>query len=207
MSDLLLKDKLHESKQGDEVRNIAQARTSTILPRLNGIRKGALIRFLYGSNLITDQNDLGPIIKLDNTDLSGAELNYTNLSDANLYGADLSGANLKEASLKNAHLINAILSGINLSLTDLSGANLSGAILKETDLSGPIGLRKTDLRGTTMNNETVLTGIKLQGVEYNTKVIQEKDGQGNPITIKPTRWPQGFDPKAKGAICIDCKTS
>ena len=75
--------------------------------------------------------------------LSGASLNYANLSDADLRGTNLSGANLSGASLNYANLSGADLSDTILSDADLSGANLSGAdlssaILTRTNLSGAI---------------------------------------------------------------------
>lgn len=61
MSDLLLNNKLHESQPGDGVRNVARARTLTILPQLDGARKGEIVRFLLDARLIDRKN---PIIDL-----------------------------------------------------------------------------------------------------------------------------------------------
>jgi hypothetical protein len=52
MSSLLLDNKLKESQPGDAVRDIARARTLTVLSQLNGTRKGELVRFLKEANLI-----------------------------------------------------------------------------------------------------------------------------------------------------------
>jgi hypothetical protein len=54
MGQLLLdKDSpLRQSGEGDEVRTLARARTLTVLPRLDGNRKGTVVRFLYESGLI-----------------------------------------------------------------------------------------------------------------------------------------------------------
>ena len=43
---------LRQSKDGDEVRTLARARTLTVLPRLDRDRKGSIIQFLYESGLI-----------------------------------------------------------------------------------------------------------------------------------------------------------
>ena len=59
-------------------------------------------------------------------------------------------------------------------------------------------LREADLR------EADLNGAKLQEATYNTKAVQEKDVDGRPVTLEPTQWPQGFDPKSAGAIYDDC---
>ncbi len=153
MSDLLLNSKLRESRSGDGVRNIARARTLTILPQLNGRRKGELLCFLHETNLINVEN---AIVALNGADLNGVDLNGANLSEANLSGAnlrqahlrranlwgvDLSGANLNGADLNGAHLSEADLIGANLSEANLSEANLSyahlsGANLSEADLIG-----------------------------------------------------------------------
>jgi hypothetical protein len=51
---LLNKDMpLRQSKARDEVRTLAQARTLTILRRLDGERKGRVLQFLYEAGLIT----------------------------------------------------------------------------------------------------------------------------------------------------------
>lgn len=89
----------------------------------------------------------------------------------------LRGAYLKEANFKRAYLEEANFEGTYLDDADLRGADLRGAILQNA---------------------------KLSGAKYNIKAIQEKDSQGNSVTIEPTQWPQGFDPKAVGAICVDC---
>ena len=66
---------------------------------------------------------------LPNTNLSGADLSYTNLYDANLSGTDLSYANLYGSDLRNANL-----SGANLYGSDLRNANLSGTDLRSSEL-------------------------------------------------------------------------
>jgi hypothetical protein len=51
---LLNKDMpLRQSKARDEVRTLAQARTLTVLRRLDGERKGRVLQFLYEAGLIT----------------------------------------------------------------------------------------------------------------------------------------------------------
>ena len=122
MSDLLLVDNLRKSKSGDEVRQVARARTLTVLRSLDPARKGYLLQFLYEANLI-NKNEV--IVELSGADLSGADLKFANLS-----GADLSGADLKFANLSYADLTGAILHRAKLSF-----ANLYGTILKKADLS------------------------------------------------------------------------
>jgi uncharacterized protein YjbI with pentapeptide repeats len=131
--------------------------------------------------------------KLGEAYLQWANLTGAVLRDANLCKADLRWSNLSEAIL-GADLTRAKLTGANLCKADLRWSNLSGANLREANLSG------ADLRGVKMNNETDLRGTKLQGAKYNTKVIHEKNAQGEPVTMEPTQWPQGFDPD--GAVDV-----
>jgi len=49
ITNLLLDKKLRESEEGDEIRAVARAQTLTVLRRLNGTRKGAVVRFLHES--------------------------------------------------------------------------------------------------------------------------------------------------------------
>ena len=55
MSDLILKNSLLDSKSGDPVRAVARIDTLTVLHRLNGERKGQVVRFLYEARLIDSE--------------------------------------------------------------------------------------------------------------------------------------------------------
>lgn len=160
LSDLLLNDKLQQSKPGDEIRKIAQARTLTALRSVNPERKVSILLFLQESNLISGKNT---IISLSNADLSGIELSFVirenpvgtslslqsssfdlsnaDLRNADLHGSDLSfvnlsGANLDGANLRDVTLINAYIVGTQLSGAALTNANLQAAILANADLVG-----------------------------------------------------------------------
>jgi uncharacterized protein YjbI with pentapeptide repeats len=127
ISELLLKEKLRESKPGDEVQKIARVRTLTVLARLDKERKRSLLQFLYESGLI----DKGARI----IDLSGADLNEANLFAINLSEADLREVRLGGASLASADLTGAELSGADLTGAELSFANLTGAKLTVSGVS------------------------------------------------------------------------
>src|SRR5215216_6368382 len=106
VGNLLTEHKLGEvQNRNHPVRLLAQAQTQTVLRRVDGKRKGDLVRFLSGGQLIGGAN----IISLAGVDLSRADL-----KDANLSGVDLSEANLTEAGLGAANLTRANLSGANL---------------------------------------------------------------------------------------------
>jgi uncharacterized protein YjbI with pentapeptide repeats len=153
MSELLLHENLRESGEDDEVQKIARVRTLTVLPRLDGKRKGLVLQFLYESGLINKDNWI--------IDLKGADLSKANLGEADLYEAYLSGANLSEADLYDANLNGAILFDANLTeaclaqanlleakahRAHLSGANLYEAYLKDANLQHA-DLIEADLRG------------------------------------------------------------
>jgi uncharacterized protein YjbI with pentapeptide repeats len=167
ITELLLEKSLHSSEKGSPVRQIARARTLTVLAELDGRRKGIIIRFLYQSNLIKKDS---PIIDLsgadlDEVDLSGNDesenrdktfLSYLSLSDIQLAGVNLRKANLREAKLSGANLLmtdlrKADLRDSHLMLTDmrfatLTGAKLGNANLMKADLSGAKGVSKKQLR-------------------------------------------------------------
>jgi hypothetical protein len=144
MSELLLHENLRESKEEDEVRKIARVRTITVLPRLDGKRKGRVLQFLHESGLIEKGNSI--------VDLEGADLTKANLMNVNLTKADLSEANLCGAFMNRA----------NMNLTDLTssnlrGARLSGAILIRADLTG------ADIRMSFLDN-AILSQANLFGL-------------------------------------------
>jgi hypothetical protein len=133
MSDLLLHNKLRESGEKDEVRDIARIRILTVLRGLDAKRKGSIIQFLKEAGLINAEK---PIVVLSFADLSFADLSSADLRRANLHRANLSGANLSGAYLHGADLSSADLHGTDLSEAYFSGANLSGANLSGANLSG-----------------------------------------------------------------------
>jgi len=94
MGQLLLdKDRpLRQSKEDDEVRTLARARTLTLLSRLDRARKRSTVQFLYESGLVDKERRI--------VDLTGADLSRANLRDADLGGADLRDADLRDATGK-----------------------------------------------------------------------------------------------------------
>jgi uncharacterized protein YjbI with pentapeptide repeats len=152
-----------------------------VLPRLNGHRKGVVLQFLHGANLLNKDN---PIIELGSADLNGISLNawlediYLNGADmakADLegcyfWGADLSATYLAEANLENANLgevnlENAWLEKANLKTFSISG-NLKGARLMQADLTGTnlsgVDLSGADLRKAHVSNEQLAQAISLK---------------------------------------------
>ena len=113
MSTLLVDNNLSHSQPTDEVREVARDRTLAVLLRLDPVRRGIVLQFLYGAGLIMKGD-----VKVS---LSGADLSRAKLRGANLSGADLSGTNLSGVDM----------TGANLDRTDLSGSNLSHAIMPD----------------------------------------------------------------------------
>jgi uncharacterized protein YjbI with pentapeptide repeats len=149
MTELLLEKGLRKSDAEDEVRAVARTRTLTVLRRLNGERKGLIVRFLNESELIQGKsNQQRPTV----IDLKSANLRMVYLNGANLSGADLSGANLYSGKFQYADLSRADLGWTDLSRADLIEANLIEANLRGADLRG------TDLRGADLR-DAKLTGI------------------------------------------------
>jgi hypothetical protein len=145
MAELMLHENFQESTYDSKASIIARARTLTVLPRLDGRRKGDVIQFLYDANLVRSIN------------LYGIDLNEAILPYARLYNAFLDGAQLHNACLIEADLSNAILYA-----TDLSGANLSGANLSEANICNA-DLRGANLGGAIVTTEQLASAKSLKG--------------------------------------------
>jgi uncharacterized protein YjbI with pentapeptide repeats len=131
----------------EPVRSLAQAQTLTLLRRVDAPRKGDLVRFLCGAQLITGEN---PIIHLRHVNIASTSLSGADLSGADLQNADLSRTALRDTDLRGADLSYANLQGANLELADLRSANLTGATLSRTNLN------YAKLRGADLSYATLL---------------------------------------------------
>lgn len=161
MSTLLLNYRLSPtSDQG--LKDLAYTRTLTALSRLDGRRKGVLVRFLDEAHLITISNTFA-IKHKELKNFTNSETSVTlslaaaDLSNADVGPVDLSSADLRYAIMRNANLQGAILNKAQLSGADLSGADLNGA-----NLDGATGIsdrtieqETTQLAGTTMPSGNV----------------------------------------------------
>src|SRR5919107_1570427 len=132
MSQLILDRNLLEVEQGvrvhepgDPVHTLAQARTSTVILRLDAEHNESVTHFLITSGLAVRSKASARLLRgstLSDATLSGAHLTNADLSGAHLTNADLSESNLFGADLSEANLI-----GADLSRADLGEANLFGA--------------------------------------------------------------------------------
>ena len=174
MSSLMLDKNLLESERGDSVYTLAQARTATVMTRLDSGRNKTVLGFLWNSGLVGESSAGESSVNLfRNIDLRGADLRGRNLAEAHLRGAildnaDLRGAILDHADLRGAFLGDTKLSDAIMSHSDLSnasmfGADLRGAHLNEADLSGALLTSSASLAKTASEaHVTEVGGTSLQ---------------------------------------------
>jgi uncharacterized protein YjbI with pentapeptide repeats len=186
MSQLMLDRKLLEAEAGDSVHTLAQARTSTVILRLDAEHNESVTRFLIDSGLAVRSKASASLlsgITLENATLHNAQLPDANLSSANLRGADLSnaflyksnllaadlrGADLRDASLEDADLKYASLEDADLRYAFLPNAFLPDAFLRHADLRYALldnsNLSDADLRNADLR-DTYLRGANLTGAD------------------------------------------
>jgi uncharacterized protein YjbI with pentapeptide repeats len=167
MSELLLEDKhpLRKSKEDDEVRTLARARTLTVLKRLDAEHNSSVLEFLRDSDLIGETEN--PIIlfgfaNLRDVDLRGTFLALVDLRDVNLHGALLAGADLGGTNLNGADLREANLKGADLNSANLFGAILGGADLRDASLYGA-DLTLARLKDAKVSEEQLAESKSLEG--------------------------------------------
>jgi uncharacterized protein YjbI with pentapeptide repeats len=134
VSDLMLDRRLLRSKPGANVRNVARTATLTAVRRLDGPRRGLMVKFLAEARLLRRKGASG-IVRIDSADLRGADLRDAILIRADLNRVNLTGADLSEAYLLRVHLRQTNLSRANLSEAYLSEGDLRLANLSRADLS------------------------------------------------------------------------
>jgi Pentapeptide repeats (8 copies) len=158
MSSLMLEKHLRKKGPDSEVRTLAQARTTAILPAVESENKRTLLQFLSDTGLVQKRGADSPVLSLAHADLSDANFRNMELGGADLSYADLSGANLSYADLSDADLNNADLQDANLGGADLSGAKLRHAYMSGAHMSGAVGWTRkqlataVSLEGATMPN-------------------------------------------------------
>jgi uncharacterized protein YjbI with pentapeptide repeats len=180
MSTLILDKNLLESEQGNPTYTLAQARTATVMARLDAARNSSVMRFLSDSGLASSllRGITLEGVDLRDVDLVGADadLSDANLSDANLIGARLQNVDLSEANLIGADLSATLLAGADLSATFLSDADLSGAFLLDADLSGTMA-EDSNLSGAVLRDADLtyayLTNADLTNADLDGVILQE----------------------------------
>lgn len=158
MTTLLFKEDLRGETANPVAEDVARIRTLTILRRLDGARKGMLLRFLYEARLIMkrisdpDVGYIRPIVKLELADLRGADLR----------GADLSGAYLRETILSGAYMMHATLVATDLKRADLSKVHFEDAILLDADIN-EVDLSGADMRRASIKKNQLVRAKSLKG--------------------------------------------
>jgi hypothetical protein len=122
LSRLMLEDKLRSSREGSDVRVAARTLTLAAVRRLDGARKGEVVRYLADSRLIEGRSH-----RRGGAILTGQRPPKLQLSDADLRGADLRGASLFALSLSGADLRGARFDGADLLDVDLTSTRMQGS--------------------------------------------------------------------------------
>lgn len=180
ISKLLTDNHLNEPESGSAARAIARARTLTVLPGLDPIRKGRVLRFLYETGLIFRDD---PIVDLRGANFSNLKISETKLNSnylertgtrISLRKANLQGAIFRDASLEEIDLRDACLDGAYITYADLSGTWLCNASMKMARLHGS-NLYQACLQGAHMEAVN-LRGAYLREADLRNVHLQEMNG-------------------------------
>lgn len=179
MTNLILEKNLNKAYElGAPAKRVAHAQTLAALRALDRGRKGLALRFLYETELIRTPGPIVPLNQADLTevDLASAELEEVDLSGANLAGADLSVANLNRARLVGADLTKADLRSVILREAHLDGADMSGANLNDAELDGAY-LIDVDLTGADLTL-AALPGAHMDRADLSGAVLKQTNMAG-----------------------------
>jgi uncharacterized protein YjbI with pentapeptide repeats len=189
MTELLLKDKL-QTKENEEVRNVARIRTLKVVRGLDGIRKGLVLQFLYEAGLIYTPE---PIISLTGADLSETVIHNARLSKIDLGGVNLSKSYIRFGDIKNSNLQDANLQDANLDMTNFSGSNLKRAELERAELH-LTNFENSSLCGAYFHGAKMY-GVKLSGSDLSYADFRGSDAYESDIEkakiINGTTMPNG----------------
>lgn len=167
---------------------------------------------------------LADISLAEGKDYHDQDLKNKDFSNGSLNGADFTDAVLDHAVFINASLKKAIFKGANLNFTSFYKADLSGADLRGVTGSprfSTTNLTGANLEGLTLHPDTdcVFRGANLKKckitVGFSNCDFSNADLRGANLRASPfpastrfkgaiydddTAWPDGFDPKAAGAV-------
>ena len=168
MADLMLQRRLLSSRPGSPVRTVASTLTLTVVHQLDGARKGLVLQFLVGSELI-DPHD--PVVQLEGADLTDLrappgltadrmDLDRTDLERADFHNAALLGgrsshrsgkatferADLRHANFENVELVDVVFLGTDLRNADFRDQVLEDQIFTDDTCLSGASFRNADLR-------------------------------------------------------------
>jgi uncharacterized protein YjbI with pentapeptide repeats len=197
MTALLLDHDMNDQK----VAVIAQARTLTLLPRMDGNRKATVLRFLAGANLISAEK---PVLSLNGADFSAMQAGPLSLWGVSLNGANLRDCKLARSSIRNSDLRWAILVDTDLTDADLFGSDFGCASLAGTDFSQAILLKADFSKGfparASMHAKQARDNAR-RSKDLWLETLTEARFQSAKYDYS-TKWPDGFDPKRAGLVDI-----
>jgi uncharacterized protein YjbI with pentapeptide repeats len=159
-----LEYKLRESKDGDEVRTIAQAKTIPTLKTLDINRKNKLINFLCLLGLLDDDIilDIGVCIPLDDAFLDGCDFSNMYLLSAKFKSAHLEGANFEKADIQGCEFVSANLEGADFQWATLNSSNMKFANLQDANFMGAslkaVNFKEANLKGANFENAIMPDG-------------------------------------------------
>jgi hypothetical protein len=219
MSGLLLHERLGSS-QPTKARGVARTLTLTVLPQLDGHRKGLVVRFLFESGLLTPAggapSPLFNAVRLRGADLRDASLEGTrfDFGFAELGDADWRGADFRNASFpfgvdfKRADLRGADFSAVGIGAnTSPSEPPYEAGILRQTPFADACltGARfvDADLRGVgfsfTAGQRVDFSGANLESASFRRSALGglRLDGANTTGAKFPPSWGQsGIKPAA-----------
>jgi uncharacterized protein YjbI with pentapeptide repeats len=218
--------------RSDLVSKLLQARTLTLLLKLDRDRKRQPLKLIAQLELINRHN---PLLSLKNAGFDDADLHEVTLLDVSLREADLRGANLTGANLRGSDLTWADLRGADLTRAVLTGACLAHANLLPYDRDNPAqlnaphllngsnpshadkrrklpvtrldeaNLQEADLSSAFLYRANLARTI-LRGANLRSANLRSANLSGANLRgaryNAETIWPDGFDPEASGAVLV-----
>jgi hypothetical protein len=129
------------------------------------------------AGMIGAQNLKGLVLREEN--LSGASFSFQDLQGADFSKSDLSKASLQGCDLRAATFRGADLTQTRFPDADLRGAVFAGAVLRDT----------------------YFARARLEGADFSLAKI-EGDTDLKATFDDTTKWPEGFDPRARGGVYV-----
>jgi len=145
IDDLVLARRLRQSTETSDLRSVARTLTLTALRRLDGKRKGEVVRFLADAELINGPGS--PVVELGDADLRGVVLSDASLSETVFDSADLRRANFRGSALdsvqfKYARLERASFAGATLHGVAFTVAGLEHASFRDARMGNALSVQR-----------------------------------------------------------------
>ncbi len=156
--------------------NILKAQTMSLLPRLDGERKGFLLQFLVESGLLNLQNTR---LQLSRADFSGLNFDYIDIRDVNLHGNNFENSVIDKLTIhdsnfgsgfyRNVSFLGGTFYNTNFEYANFVNANLYQAKFIKCEV-GIANFTKAFLRKSSFRNSRVFranfTKANLKNVDF-----------------------------------------